>query len=123
MIDTNIFDKMIADEYFPEIWQAVSSGMVKLLTCEIQEEEISRIQNPRKLQLIQSIPRQVVPQVSLDDPGDDLGSDLRIAHTAAKCADAFVTEDKKLQEWYQEHYPNHPCLNYQDFLILILRSV
>lgn len=46
MLDTNIFDKLITDEYFPEVWQA-AAGSIQLVTCEIQEQEIASIKDQK----------------------------------------------------------------------------
>ncbi|MGB4615041.1 MAG: hypothetical protein WBI59_03210, partial [Limnochordia bacterium] len=64
MFDTNIFDKLITDQFSPDVWQAADSGRLIIVTCEIQELEISRINDSRKRRLIQSIPRQVIASVS-----------------------------------------------------------
>lgn len=121
MLDTNIFDKLITDEYFPEVWQA-AAGSIQLVTCKIQEQEIASIKDQKKRQLIASIPRQVVPPITLPASSGKHRADQIIAHTAASCCDLFVTEDRKLQEWFTQQYPEHRCINYQQFVALVLQS-
>lgn len=104
MFDTNAFDRLICDQFFPDVWQAASRGMLQLFTCEIQEQEIARIENKRKRCLIQSIPRQVIASAaSCEASGNHLHHDpkqmppdLVIAHTAAQYCSLFVTEDRQL---------------------------
>lgn len=125
MIDTNIFDKLIADSYFPDFWFALNEGLIKFQTTQIQEEEISSIPHGRKKQLINCIKRTVIPciQESTIKEYPKLTPDLKIAHTAAGSADIFVTEDKSLRQWYQNHYPNHIIYDYQQFLTWFLKTV
>ncbi|HPZ30448.1 MAG TPA: hypothetical protein PLW17_03230 [Limnochordia bacterium] len=120
MFDTNIFDKLITDQFFPDVWQAADSGQLIIVTCEIQELEISRINDSRKRRLIQSIPRQVIASVSTNSD-HQATPDLIIAHTAAAHCDMFVTEDRRLLGWYQEHYGGKPCYDYQEFISWFLR--
>lgn len=125
MIDTNIFDKLITDSYFPDIWHALNAGLIKLITTPIQEKEISNITNARKKQLISIIKRTVIPlvQASEEVQYPQLTPDIQIAYTAADSADIFVTEDKPLRQWYQNHYPNHIIYDYQQFLIWFLQNI
>ncbi len=125
MIDTNIFDKLITDSYFPDIWNAINAQLIKFLTTPIQEKEISNITNARKKQLISIIKRTVIPlvQASEEVQYPQLTPDIQIAYTAADSADIFVTEDKPLRQWYQNHYPNHIIYDYQQFLIWFLQNI
>lgn len=125
MIDTNIFDKLITDSYFPDIWHALNVGLIKLITTPIQEKEISNITNARKKQLISIIKRTVIPLVQASEAVQypQLTPDIQIAYTAADSADIFVTEDKPLRQWYQNHYPNHIIYDYQQFLIWFLQNI
>ncbi|NMB38143.1 MAG: hypothetical protein GX994_01015 [Firmicutes bacterium] len=125
MIDTNIFDKLITDSYFPDIWNAINAQLIKFLTTPIQEKEISNITNARKKQLISIIKRTVIPLVQASEAVQypQLTPDIQIAYTAADSADIFVTEDKPLRQWYQNHYPNHIIYDYQQFLIWFLQNI
>ncbi|HHX02050.1 MAG TPA: hypothetical protein GX739_05180 [Firmicutes bacterium] len=123
MFDTNIFDKLIIDQFFPDIWQAAASGLLTLVTCEIQEQEIAGIKDPRKRRLIQSIPRQVVPSKAVDREQLPPIPDLIIAHTAAASCDLLVTEDRQLQQWYQQYYTGKPCFDYQQFISWFLENI
>lgn len=124
MIDTNIFDKLVSDTYFPDIWNALQAQLISFVTTEIQEQEIGNITNERQKQLLQSIPRKLVPldaQMAL--VADKHEHDRRIAATAAVLCDMFVTEDRTLQEWHQQNYPHHLCCDYQDFRVWFLANI
>jgi len=123
MFDTNVFDKLIGDLFFPDVWQAAASRQLALVTCEIQEQEIAGIKDHRKRRLIQSIPRQVIPSAEAAGDGLRLPPDLLIAHTAAANCDLFVTEDRRLLGWYQQHYPDKCCVDYQGFIAWFVNNV
>jgi len=124
MIDTNIFDKLIQDSFFPDIWQSLEARLLCFVTTEIQEEEINNISDSRRKKLLQSIPRQVIPLAinNIDEVEKHL-NDRLIAETAVQHCDLFVTEDRQLQEWYQAHFPNHQSWNYQEFIVWFLNEV
>jgi len=118
MIDTNIFDSLITDTFFPDVWQALESGKFKIITTPVQEQEIAKIKEERERKLIQSIPRWVIPLANSDSEDSN---DFKIGHTAAACCDILVTEDNKLRAWFQSHYPQHTCYNYQQFIAWVLQ--
>lgn len=124
MIDTNIFDKLVMDSLFPDIWIALNAKTIEFNTTEIQEAEIVKISDQNFRRLLNSIPRTVIPLVKPDFNSDvKHENDLIIATTAAKKCDIFVTEDKGLHEWYQTHYPQNMSFSYQEFLTWFLREV
>ncbi len=123
MIDTNIFDKLITDSYFPDFWQALDAEDIQILTTEIQEKEINRISDERKRLLITSIKRDVVPLSPLNPQvnSEEITGDIRIALTAAISADLFVSEDKELRLWYEKHFPHQLVYDYQQFRVWFLQ--
>ncbi len=123
MIDTNIFDKLIADPYFPDIWNALEDQRITFITTPIQEEEINQIVEDRKRQLRQSIPRKVVPcpGVSEIHQDDKHKNDRLIVEAAIESADALITEDQTLIEWCIVHRPDLTIITYQQFLIWFLQ--
>lgn len=124
MIDTNIFDKLVMDSLFPDIWDALQAELIEFNTTEIQEAEISQISDKNFKRLLNSIPRKVMPLVTPEIGSDSKHeNDLIIATTAAKNSDIFVTKDKGLHEWYQAHYPGNNIFSYREFIAWFLREV
>ncbi len=121
MIDTNIFDKLIRDEFFPEVLESIAQKKIELVTSVIQEKELAKIEDSRKSKLIAVIPRRVIPVVGIDCDQFDYSWDHQMAITAFTHHYTFVTEDQKLLEWCQINYPQHCCLNYQQFIVMVLK--
>jgi len=120
MIDTNIFDSLVADPLFPDIYQMLGKEFV-FVTTPIQEEEIEKLDDPRRKTLLQAIPRQVVPLVPLPDDLADTKhtNDRHIAKTTARVEAILVTNDRTLQEWCNQHMIS-TTLSYDDFITSIL---
>lgn len=124
MIDTNIFDKLISDSFFPDIWDALATKLIEFNTTEIQETELNKISDPNLKRLLNGIPRRVIPLTKAEVKSDfKHRNDLLIAQTAAESCDLFITEDKSFQEWYKIHYPDNICFSYQEFLAWFLRDI
>lgn len=124
MIDTNIFDKLIQDPFFPDIWDALEAKLLSFVTTRVQEEEISKIHDQRRKKLLQSIPRTVIPLAlePVTEP-DKHRNDRLIAETAMHCCNMFVTEDKPLQEWCNSHCKDYHSYDYQEFLAWFLKEI
>ncbi|NLY11305.1 MAG: hypothetical protein GX020_06450 [Firmicutes bacterium] len=108
LIDTNIFDELIADELFPDIF--LDAGRIfNFYSTPIQEKEIEQLQDERKKKLIQSITRTVIPALDLPERfyhGDAKHlNDYQIAWTAYvnKKIAALITNDKNLITWCKDN--------------------
>ncbi len=121
MIDTNVFDKLIADPYFPDIWSALEAKEFQFVTTIIQEEELNTIPDLRQKSLLQSIPRSVVPLWSESSLNvDKHANDQMIAAAALHWAGVLITEDHALHEWIKLNLPSLQVLGYQEFLVWFL---
>jgi predicted nucleic acid-binding protein len=122
MLDTNIFDRIIAISGFAgHLRSLTAGGGIDIVVTHVQEDELAGIQDAEKRRAIQQVPRRLVPTVvfvlDISRLGDArLGGgheggleydalhgenpkrvrDAVIALTAAAEVDAFVTEDSQL---------------------------
>ena len=122
MLDTNIYDKIIATSGMSEHLNPLSKdGKITILCTHIQEDELANIPNEQKRKLIEEIVKIKVPTngmvwdvsrwdeatfgngssigFGIDDirsPSKNHTGDSLIATTAARDADIFVTDDIRL---------------------------
>jgi predicted nucleic acid-binding protein len=123
MLDTMIFDHIVADDAFTEaVREAASDGSITIVTTHIQEDQIVAIPDDEKRKAILRIVRRVVPTTGFALDVSRLGMarladeetsatierigrrhlrtvrDALIAASAHDEADAIVTEDKTLRK-------------------------
>lgn len=123
MLDTMIFDHIVADPVLAEmVREAVRSGRITIVTTHVQEDQIAAIPDESKRRAISRIPRRTVPTIGFaldvsrlgmarlanDETNaaiDSLGrqhlpmvKDALIAASVRGEADALVTEDKTLRK-------------------------
>lgn len=99
MLDTNIYDRIIARPGFVDrLNRAVESGAIEILRTRVQDEEIARIPDAAKRAAMRRVRSRLVPV------GDDAwrgphapSEDAQIAASAAETADVLVSEDKELR--------------------------
>lgn len=122
MIDTNIFDKLVCDSFYPDMWTALESKKMQFITTEIQEQEIARLPNSHRKKLYKHIPRSVIA-LDLQAESAECTADQLIANTAADSCDIFVTEDKALRRWFEQQYPEHLLFSYQDLRVWFIKTI
>jgi len=123
MLDTMIFDHVVADAPFAEALRvAAEAGQITIVTTHVQEDQIAAIPDADKREAVLRIPRSVVPTTGFALDVSRLGmarfadeqtsatierigqrhpknvKDALIAATACDEADALVTEDKTLRK-------------------------
>ncbi len=123
MLDTNVFDEMISDEFFPDI-EACIGKYFQFLSTPIQEEEIANIPGARYRRLINALPRTVVPFVKEEGPKvqEKHQKDLGIVLSAIENAAVLLSNDQGLQSFAKKHYPELEVWNYQEFVSFCLRE-
>ena len=119
MLDTNIFDDLIVDSLLPDIYDALGEYFI-FLTTSIQEGELAALSDKRRRQLMQGIPRNVVPLHSPANLTQDTNvrhhHDALIAYTAQEAADVLLTNDQPLAQWCSEIVVSLVVWNYQEFI-------
>ncbi len=123
MLDTMVFDRIVADAAFGEaVRAAVRSGSITIVTTHIQEDQIAAIPADEKRNAIMRIPRRVVPTTGFVLDVSRLGmarfadeetsatierigrrhlrtvKDALIAASTHDEAEALVTEDQMLRK-------------------------
>jgi predicted nucleic acid-binding protein len=140
MLDTMIFDRIVADPAFTdEVREAAGSGSITIVTTHIQEDQITAIRDDEKREAILRIPRSVVPTTGFAWDVSRLGmarladdetnatlerigqrhlptvKDALIAASARDEADALVTEDKDLRKRVQREGLEVSLLTFEEF--------
>lgn len=101
MLDTNVYDRIVAREGFTaRLAQAVRSGQIEILRARVQDEEIQRIPDAARRAAMQRVPFRRVPtnEGAWSAANPHPSEDDMIAATAEAAADVLVTEDKDLGE-------------------------
>jgi hypothetical protein len=100
MLDTNVFDRIIATKGLVDVLNRKARlGDLQILTTPIQEQELFDMADLRRRRAAQRLERQVVPTASPPDVTPTLAPsakhlrDALIGHTASAMADLLVTED------------------------------
>jgi predicted nucleic acid-binding protein len=140
MLDTMIFDHIVADAAFAEVVQdAARRGSMTIVTTHVQEDQIAAIPDDEKREAISRIPRTVVRTTGLALGVWRLGmaefadkktnvtlerigrrhlrtvKDALIAASARDKADAIVTEDKALRKRVLREGLNTTLLTFEEF--------
>jgi len=121
MLDSNVYDKIIEQIGMTEVLAALHhSGQIEIIITHIQEDELSRIPNTNKRELVMKVPGNRVTtegaiwnvsrfgEATFGAGGGDIkiediqkgnpnhSEDALIANTAAARADILVTDEKTL---------------------------
>lgn len=116
MIDTNIFDSLVSDSVFPDIFNALGKE-IEFVTTPLQEAELQQIPNQRRRALLKGLPRSVVPHSSVDVSTKPKHlNDQLIGITAYHNCHILLTNDQGLKQWMEENYPAYPVWDYQQFI-------
>jgi predicted nucleic acid-binding protein len=145
MIDTNIFDLVVAnDGVAAKLREVIQNGKVKILSTHIQEDELAEITNLEKRKKIALVPREVIPthgfvvdvsRIGMARIGSEATNksverieqgnprhthDALIAATADQDTDVLVTEDTTLTSRVKNQGLNVEVWNYQRFSQFIM---
>ena len=118
LLDTNVFDRLVADDEGRQaVLAAVEHQRLRLRTTHVQEDELANITDADKRAAIEAIPRDVVPTsvmvlgvskwgearlggtdeyAAIRSESGNHVQDAIIAATAASDAHVLVTEDRRL---------------------------
>ena len=121
MLDTNVYDRIVADEAFlTKLIKAHNDGKIVVLETHVQRDELARISDDAKRALVKRVPGVKIVTSGMvwdvsrfdegtfgDGAGDVCVSDLLtpagnsaqdalITATSSYAADVLVTEDKRI---------------------------
>jgi len=136
MLDTNIFDRIVASGVVVDrLQKVVQEELLKILTTHVQEDELSLISDVEKKKKVASIPREVIPTRGFVLGVSRLGMarlggegieevrqgnirhthDALIAATAEGYADVLVTEDTTLRSRIRDQNLKVEVWDYERF--------
>ena len=136
MLDTNVFDRIVALPGMVELLNRKSKqGKLQILTTLVQEEELSAIRDRIKRRAAQRVERQVVPASGPPQGGSGNGADLTglapspkhtsdalIGATAAWGVDYLVTEDARFAQRVRNSPAPCRVIGFDEFRSLVMKE-